>query len=288
MFLFSPTFGQTIEVRSHFLADSIRVGEPVPYALTARYQRNLNILFPDSTFAFDKFEMERKEFFPTLTRDSISYDSVVYYLSSYELDTLQTLSIPVFIAHASDCTAIFGRRDTVIMKHLIANMPDSVDTKQLPLKSNTSYINVQMLFNYLTFILITLCVIVALIIFWAMYGRRIIKYFRIQRLKRRHSSFMQNFEAAVNQAQQGFTAVKAEKAMLIWKRYMETLDGKPYTRWSSSEIVSMADDQHLLNTLRGVDRAIYGGRAEGTKAFQELSEYTQGQFNKKIEQVNYE
>ena len=80
---------QDVTVRSGFFKDSLRVGDVTGYYLTARYLSKLNILFPDSAFNFAPFEYDHKKYFPTETEGGKSYDSVVYYLSTFEIDRIQ-------------------------------------------------------------------------------------------------------------------------------------------------------------------------------------------------------
>ncbi|HET9053766.1 MAG TPA: hypothetical protein VFM90_06330, partial [Cyclobacteriaceae bacterium] len=57
-------FAQEIKVSAGFVKDSVAIGEPVAYYLTARYPESVMALFPDSTFGFSPFEFGNKQFFP--------------------------------------------------------------------------------------------------------------------------------------------------------------------------------------------------------------------------------
>src|SRR5690606_24576533 len=71
-------------VRGRFLSDSIRIGEEAIYVLGATYPQNVDVLFPDSTVNTFPFEYARREYFPTVTRNGVSRDSVVYYYRTFE------------------------------------------------------------------------------------------------------------------------------------------------------------------------------------------------------------
>src|SRR5688500_16042359 len=75
------TQAQDVKVSGGFLKDSVQIGEPVAYFLSAAYPQALTVLFPDSTFSFAPFEFNRKRLSPTYTVGGVSHDSVVYYLS---------------------------------------------------------------------------------------------------------------------------------------------------------------------------------------------------------------
>jgi hypothetical protein len=273
-------------VHSRFLDDSLKIGEKVPFAVTAKYPRKLNILYPDSSYSFNPFEFESKEFFPTKTTDSLSYDSVVYYITSYEVDSLQMFRMPVYVLHGSDCTSVFGTTDSIILKQMVKTMPDSTAAQELPLKTNTSYLNVRWLFNYPIAVYIFGALIVIGIVVWFTFGPRIRRHFLLKRLNKEHSDFLHRFADAMQQMQDSFSSMKAESALVLWKKYMEGLDKKPYTKYSSKEIVRMLNDSNLAPTLRAIDRMVYGGISADTHVFEDLREVSRSHYNEKLREVN--
>ena len=70
---------ESTSVHGRFESDSVSIGEEVPYTLAARYSRNQQVLFPDSSFSFAPFEFSRKKYYTTKTSGTTSYDSVVYF-----------------------------------------------------------------------------------------------------------------------------------------------------------------------------------------------------------------
>src|SRR5688572_4204833 len=114
IFIFSQSTAQEkIEVRGGFFEDSIQVGRPARFYLTASYPSKINILFPDSTFGYAPLEFNKKEYFTTETNNGISYDSVIYHLNAFEIDSLQALGLPVFQINKSDCTLHVSNVDTI-------------------------------------------------------------------------------------------------------------------------------------------------------------------------------
>ena len=93
---------QTVEPKGVFLQDSTKIGEEVQFALSVKYDRSLDILLPDSLYRFGTFEYNSREYFPTKTDSTFSYDSVVYHLSTFEIDSVQYLQLPVFTIHDQD------------------------------------------------------------------------------------------------------------------------------------------------------------------------------------------
>lgn len=282
----SVAWSQNVKVRSRFLADTLKIGEKVPFAVTARYPRKVNILYPDSSYSFNPFEFESREYFPTITTDSISYDSAVYFITSYEVDSIQMFRMPVYVMQGADCTVVFGAADSIFLKQLVDHVPDSVAAQQLPLKTNTSYLNVQWLFNYPIATYVAGALIVIVIVVWVVFGKRIRRYYALKRLNKSHVEFLHRFADALNQMQAGFSVVKAESALVIWKRYMESLEEKPYTKYSSKEILRVLDDKNLATALRSIDRMVYGGVASNAEAFNELREVSRSHFNEKLRKVH--
>ncbi|MEK6783243.1 MAG: hypothetical protein AABY93_16200 [Bacteroidota bacterium] len=286
LFLSSLVFAQEVNVNGRFTADSVKIGEPVQYTLTARYPKNLTIIFPDSTFAFEPFEFQKKRFFTTQTTDGQSYDSVVYSLSTYEIDSVQRLSIPVFIVHRKDCTAILPNDDEIVLKQLVRHIPDSVAAKDLPLKTNTNYLNVHRLFNYPIALIVSGILIVLSIACFLIFGKRVRKYFLLRKLNRNHRDFIAKFNEIVSQLQSDFSAKRAEAALVLWKYYMESLLQTPYPKLTSKEIIEFEKDGQLGDALHSIDRVIYGGVvSSAVQSFDSLRTYCDHEFQLKFEKT---
>jgi hypothetical protein len=288
MLVTSLTYAQEVQVEGKFLSDSLLIGQPFSFSLRVNYSRQLQILFPDSTFDFKPFEFSSKEYFTTTTTGDISRDSVVYHLTSFEIDSVQVFQLPVFVVQPADCTEVWSRPDSIFLTHFVAAVPDTVDARQLPLKTNTEYLPVSWLLNYPVLIIAIGVLAVAVILIWLIFGERIRRYYRVKRLNRNHFTFLEKFDFAVHQVQANFTSPRAETALVIWKKYMEGLEGKPYTKYTSREIAGMVMDERLSSALKGIDRMIYGGVAqESPQAFTQLQEFSQAHFTKKLEEVSH-
>jgi hypothetical protein len=279
---------QTVAVHGKFQMDSVKIGEAVPFSLTARYPAELNILLPDSSYSFAPFELQRKKYFPTKTINQVSYDSVVYFLATYEIDSIQKLQLPAFVIHAKDCTKVFSNEDGIILKQLVTSVPDSITTEKLPLKTNTDYFAVSWLLNYPLVLIIAAAVIFIFIVLWIIFGKRIRQYFALKRLTKNHADFIQRFSTSVAQFQEAYSSPGAETVFVIWKKYMENLVGAPYTRYTSTEILKLEHDEKLGKALRALNKIIYAGVNSGSpESFMELRAYAEDQFNKKLEIVKH-
>jgi hypothetical protein len=279
---------QDVIVQGKFQSDSLLIGQPVPFSVTALYPRELQILFPDSTYNFQPYELAERKYFATKTSGEISRDSVVYYLTSFEIDSIQVFQLPVFVVQAADCTQVSSRPDSIFLKQFVAAVPDSVEARALPLKTNTEYLTVSWMLDYPVLIAGVGILLVTALIIWLLFGKRIKRYYAVKRLNRSHYSFLERYEHAVQQVQSGFSPPKAESALVIWKKYMESLEGKPYTKFTSKEIAGMEMDERLASALKGIDRMIYGGVAqESRQSFAQLQDFSVHHFNKKLEEVSH-
>jgi hypothetical protein len=285
--LFSGTaFAQdSTRVKGYFLTDSLSIGESVPYVLTAQYPKSKQVLFPDSLYSFTPFEISRKRFFPTITNDDTSYDSAVYMLTTFEIDSIQQLRLPVFVVQEKDCLAVYTPLDHVSLRHQVAAMPDSVSVDKLPLKVNTAYQKVKWILNYPLALIAIGSLLVIMIVVWLIFGKRIRKHFALKRLNKGYQQFLDRFNGALARLNSQFSQRTAEETLIIWKDYMEGLEKYPYMKLTSREIVRLVGDTKLEHALKSVDRTIYGGANSSLEPFQFLQAYSHERFLKKEEEV---
>ena len=272
-------------VNGQFQTDRASIGEMIPFSLTARYPKTQQVLFPDSTFSFRPFEFSSKKFFPTKTTGDSSYDSVVYYLTTFEIDSIQGLKLPVFVLQQKDCLAFYSPRDSIALNYRVAVVPDSVSVEKLPLKTNTAYQKVSWILNYPFVLIILLVMLVALVAGWFVFGKRIRTYFTLRRLNKDYSEFLARFNGAIDKLSMEFSSRKAEEALVVWKDYMEHLEKFPFTKFTSREIVRLVSDGNLDHALRSIDRGIYGGFSTSVEPFRFLQSYSQERFRKREAEV---
>ncbi len=277
---------QEVLVTGRFQTDSIKIGIIFPYSLTAAYPKHKTIVFPDSTFAFEPFEIHHKKYFPTKTVENTSYDSVVYYLTSFEIDSIQRLSLPVFIVNQMDCTAVYAKPDSIFLQQLVAQLPDSLSAQELPLKVNTAYQTVSWLLNYPLLLIISGIVLVVIIVLWIIFGKRIRRYFVLRKLNRNHAKFILDFEGMIEELQNNYSRQRAESALILWKKYMEGLESNPYTKFTTKEIFQLVKDETLATALRQIDKNIYReSEALAKDPLLELRQYTEKQFHHRLEEL---
>jgi len=276
---------QEVVARSGFFSDSVKIGEPVGFYLSATYPSNLNILFPDSTFNFTPFEFERKKYFTTETANGKSYDSVVYYLSSFELDEIQRLGLPIFQLNPKDCTAFESNVDSIRLILAANDIPDTVSVQTLPLKESVAYEMVPYEFNYPILLLVLSVLLVMAAAVWFVFGKNIRRYLRLKRLLNAHRQFMTTFTSSIENVSTAFSPASTENTVSAWKKYMEQLEAKPFTKLTTTEMLRIHQDEVLEKNLHAIDSAIYGHNTSVVESLYRLQAYTDERFTKKLEEL---
>ena len=243
--------------KGKFLEVSMKVGLPVKYALSYRHDPNKDVFFPDSTYNFSPFEMVDRQYFPTVTDVNGSLDSVVYTLISFEVTPTQELSLPVYVRAKRDCTRIFSPMDYVVLKSIIkSNM--AIDTIQL--KKDTRLITIDQQVNFpLIFLIILGFTVIVGMVFW-FFGEPIRRQIRLFNFSRRYDDFQKLFQRLSRGTDDAKKRLEnIEKAIVLWKKYLERLENKPFTTFTTKEILDNLKDNRLADALREIDATVYGG-----------------------------
>lgn len=283
LFATNNLYGQEVKVNGRFESDSTEIGKPIYFSLSAKYPSKSTVLFPDSTFSFAPFEWISKTYSVTKTKGGISYDSVTYRLTTYEIDSIQTLKLPVFLVQQKDCLQVFSSIDTMRIKHLVnkSAVPDSLSAERLPLKVNTSYLPVGWQLNYIITGIILAIILVLLVATWVLFGKKIKRHFALKRLNKNYSGFLEKYDQSVDKLSTRFTPAAAEETLVLWKKYLESLMARPYTKYTSKEIREMEKNETLGKALSSIDRMIYANVYDSTAPFYNLKDHVYQQFEKK-------
>ena len=279
LFLLYPGWlnAQQLKPNGLFLSDSIKIGEEVAYSLSIEYERGSNLIFPDSLYDFSPFEYVKKVEFSTKSDSAKSFDSVIYYLNTFEVDPVQKLSLPIFLTSVGDSISYFAQQDSIVLQQLVTQMPDSI-----VLKENSAYSDVKLDFNY-PYLIFGLClfmmVAIAIIL---IFGKKIRRKISLYKLRKRHEKFLLTFNRMLSNTQN--RKEDAESLLLIWKRYMEKLERTPFTKLTTKEIVQIQPDDILRLNLKTIDKGIYGNEnlKNMTASFSELKDYAFERLNVKM------
>jgi hypothetical protein len=170
---------------------------------------------------------------------------------TFEITKNQKLGLPIYLLSKRDCTTVYSLADSVFLKEMIKSNVDSLqlktDTKLLPLSQQVNYPKI------LTYILGILGVV---LIIYALFGRFIRKQYTLFLFSRRHVDFLANYKKFTRST---LDDVTIGKTLVLWKKHLEWLERRPYTSYTTKEIVSRLPSARLEDALREVDSAIYGG-----------------------------
>jgi len=272
-----------VKVRAGFVEDSLSVGRDVSFFVTARYDRKLNLLFPDTTFNFSPFDFKHKSYFTTETDGQESYDSVVYHLTTFEVDSLLYLSLPVYQINPQDCTTFLSNQDSIRLAHVVVALPDSLTS--VPLKMNVAYQDVPSAFNVQLWVIIGGLLLLAAAAVWFAFGQNITRRYRLKRMQKAYAQFIENYTHEIEAVAHSFSTQHTETALIVWKRYLEQLENLPYTKLTTKEIIWLGQNDALGQSLKTIDGAIYGHDTAVVDSLENLKTYAVARFNTKIQEV---
>lgn len=278
-----PCFSQHRQPDGRFLADSIRTGEVVAFTLSFRYPSAMEAVFPDSSYNFYPFEFVRKDYFPTVSNDGTSYDSAVYHLTTFDIQPLLPLALPVIVLENGDSSAYFSEKDTLYFRETVAVLPDSI-----ALKDTSFYREVEQAFNYPYAAAALAGLIIVAGLLALVFGKQIKRRFILFRLEKDYAKYMKRISIAIEQIN-GNASEKASVAVTEWKKYLETLDNKPLTKLTTKEIIRTYEDKSLEDPLKGIDRTLYGSISDPRlrEWLGRLVEYSKERYHEKIREVKH-
>lgn len=246
------SYTQEIEVEGRFLQENIKIGEPVKYYLKAKYPASVEVLFPGEDYTFTPFEFVGKEYYPSAYDSLFVIDSAVYTLTSFEIDPVQVLSLPVFLINSSDSTVIEPQADSLIFVEVA---PEATDTTSLV--TDFDYTQVPLQFNYPYLLIGVGVVIFALILVVIIFGKSFIKHLRIRKIKKNYLKFSERYDELVRLVQKNNQKEQLEASIVFWKKYLEKLDKKPYSKLTTKELIAVSGDERLRSDLVEIDRNLY-------------------------------
>ncbi|HEY9045231.1 MAG TPA: hypothetical protein VIN08_05020 [Ohtaekwangia sp.] len=278
---------QTVKVTGGFIEDSLYIGKPIRFYLTARYPQELNIVFPDSSYNFAPFEFDSKKYEPTSTDDGISYDSVIYYVSTFEIDRQQYLSLPVYQLLNKDSVTYHSAQDTILVTQLVNFSVDTIAIDKLPMKLSTAYHDVPGEFNYPVFIAVAVVLLIIVVVVWFVFGKKIRRHFRIKNMLAAHRKFQESYTRELAHLRNAFSSVTTEAALAHWKIYMEQLEARPYTKLTTREARNFFQDESLIRNLQTIDGAIYGHNANVIEPLENLKAVADQRFHSKLQEIKH-
>ena len=250
----SALFGQEKVQKIHgfFDKDSIKIGESIKYTLFFRHAPDMEFVFPDSAFNFRPFEYVDKKFFPTQTNDSISTDSVVYSLTTFEIDKLQKLRIPILVYHRGNekIDTLYPLFDSVYLVEMV----DSTALDPRNIQSDISWAQVKKKFNYPYLIVTILVISIISLLIWLVFGKSVRKIYLLRKLRKYNAKFILTFDRLLYG---NINREVVEELLQKWKKHTGNLTGLPITSYTTREISYSLSNIELKKALQAIDQTIY-------------------------------
>ena len=247
-----------------FLKKRAKIGENITYILTFRYPKDLQVLFPDTNYNFSPFELKQKRIFPTKTdkKTNLSLDSVVYELNTFDLQETQILDLPIFYYFEGDSIKVNAENDTITLLKVAPTLEKAgkniENSLEKQLKSNLQHLPLRQQVNYPYFVGGFLAILLFLWIVWRFSGKWFKMQFNLFQQKRRYDNFKDSFNKDMARIRVNKRVKDIENALCIWKKYLDNMENKPFTSYTSKEITQIINEPNLLESLSSIDKAIYG------------------------------
>ena len=255
----SNLFSQNIEYKIYFLNDSIRIGDSISLISALKYPENIEIVQPDSSYNFTSFEFIGKKIFPSFSNGNIIYDSTIYYLRTFEIDSIQRLNLNATIINNKDSLVIPSNTDSIALIYQVSDVNFSKT------KENTLFNSIRSIFNSEKVLIIIGFIILIIIIIYLLFRKKIKKYLKIRKLRIQIKIFNNDFDYILKDYLNNQEKNDLERLLLLWKRFMEKLSKRPYSTSTTTEISSFLENKKLLNLLKDIDRNLYSNNKDGIK-----------------------
>ena len=243
---------QKIEYKSYFIKENKTIGDTIYFISTINYPKNIEIIQPDSSNDYKTFEYIDKLIFPSLKIEDRVLDSTIYLLRTFNTDTIQSLKLSSYIINNNDSLKITSTEDNLIISNQIKKIDQS-----LKVKYNTilSKINKLINYKYVTYIIAIILLIIGLT--YILFGKKIVIFFKIHRLKKAFKSFETKFQKQQMIYKKEKSKNEIEKLLVIWKVFMEFISNKTYLSSTTKEIEKFNSNKKIISSLKEFDKNIY-------------------------------
>jgi len=269
-------------IEATFEEDSFRIGQYLHYRLSISYPKDRVAIIPDSAFNYFPFEYITKTYYPTRTDSLYAYDSIIYILASYETSKIQHLSLPIYFFIHKDTVKLTSVSDSVRIKRLITVESEKDVQADAVLQSTIDK------FNYPYFIVGTIIFLFILFILYKIFGKIIIKRYKLIVLSTAHNKFIKEYDVLAIQFKNSADLRIIEQTLAIWKNYLTRLESKPINTFTTKELILLYDQEELESTLQSLDRNVYGGLVtkDTNDALQTIKRFTNKRFQIRRKEIS--
>lgn len=269
-------------VEASFQEDSFRVGQYLHYRLSIMYPKERVAIIPDSAFNYSPFEYITKRYYPTRTDSLYAYDSIIYTLASYETTKIQYLGLPISFFINKDTLKLFSISDSVCIKRLITAESEK------DVQADASLLSTIDKFNYPYLIAGLISVLLILFILYKIFGKIVIKRYKLIVLSAAHNKFIKEYELLTSQFKNSADLRIIEQTLAIWKNYLTRLESKPINTFTTKELILLYAQEELESTLQSLDRNVYGGLVtkDSNDALQTIKRFTNKRFQIRKKEIS--
>ena len=280
---------QELTVRAGFARNSVKIGEHISYGIGVRHEGEQDILFPDSIYDFSPFEFVSKEWYPSVSENGITVDSLVFVLRTFSTDSIQSLQVPFYQVQYGDSSELRAPSDSIVLMHTVSDLPDSLS--RIFLLESTDYYRVKKLFNYPYFIAFSVFGLIVIGGGWLLFGKTIMRGLAMRKMRKRYEAFLSRYDELNASLVKDQTHTEATEMLLVhWKKYMEGLGRRPYRKMTTNEIRKINTNEKLISALQNIDKAIYSPNKTAGNAyreFEELRHFTHELYTDKLTKIKH-
>lgn len=240
--------------RLQFSVDSIPLGNRLSVSLVFDHGSTEEVFFPQEESYFLPFKLEDIKYFPTNTIDTVSTDSVIYYLKTFETKSVQSLALPIWIKREIDNLELMSNVDSVL---LINRVPDSLMADQLPLLGADRTMKDFTKQGFSKSIKWTSLGLLALGLISLLFRKTIENQLIIYQYKAKNTEFKSKFRKLMLAEN---ASENLELASKMWREHLEWLERKPIASLSVDEIQKTLKDDRVGDAIRVLETVLYSGR----------------------------
>jgi hypothetical protein len=262
--------------RLRFLKNSAGIADDILITLTFSHLAAEDVFFPKNGSYFKPFELVNSVYFTTKTIDSISTDSILYTIKSYEVDSIKSLALPVWTVKDGDSTVFWSNIDSLFFKGII---PDSL-LHQTKLHVGIDFIKrkERKMSGSLKIFLACLLLLSLLVIAFL---DRIRAQINLLKYRKKQNDFIERFKKIMLGSA---SSEELRDASFLWRNHMTWLEDLPFNTLSSVEIEKTAKDKKVGEAIRELEINLFGGINSDLipVALQILFSYSKERFREKM------
>lgn len=225
-FISNLLFAQ-VQSKIEWLADSISLGKPTPLAFSIRYPIGYSIIFPDSAKDFYPYELHSKKYFPTFFENHYAKDSVIYFINSFSIDSIQKIQLPYAYVFKLDTTFLKSNVVSIPFQRKVYNF-----TNHTPYLFDTDLIEIPFEPNYTLWFALLFIGVFIFSIFFRIIRKKIYNLWRLHKIYQEWKT-LQLLLDKIFQYNDPKTLIY--ELNILWKNYLGTQNAIQPTSLTSKE-----------------------------------------------------